>query len=78
MKNKEAEYANVKERIEEVGERIKDKTQELFEEGREKLASLEHSIAECEEEFINKVRERPVTSLLIAAGIGFLLSKMLK
>lgn len=71
-------YSEVKDKLEETGEKIKDKAEELFDEGREQFVNLEQSAAEYGEQVIDKVRERPVTSLLVAAGVGFLLSKLLK
>lgn len=74
----ESSYYDLKGKLEETGEKIKDKTQEILEEGREQFSSLEHQAMVYEEAFINKIRERPIASLLVAAGAGYLLSKLLK
>lgn len=71
-------YYDVKDKLEETGEKIKSKTHDFLEEGKEQLASLEQSAAEYSEAFINKVKEKPLTSLLLSAGAGFLISRLMK
>lgn len=49
---------------------------ELYEEGFNKLSETELQLKNYTDNFINKIKEKPLTSLLIAGGIGFLLSKL--
>lgn len=51
---------------------------ELYEEGVSKLTEAEQQIKDYSEQLVNKIQEKPLTSLLIAGGIGFLLSKLLR
>lgn len=51
---------------------------ELYEEGLDKMNSTERDIEKYSEELINKVRENPLKAVLIAGGIGFLVSALLR
>ncbi|WP_133137553.1 DUF883 domain-containing protein [Legionella rowbothamii] len=77
-----------------MSEDAKNKYNQLYNEGRKKVESLDHqltegvvkdkiknledSVFEYTEEVLNKVKEKPLTSMLIAGGIGYLLSHLLK
>lgn len=71
-------YHDVKEKVESTTEQIKEKASDFYEESKEQIHSIEGSMEEYSEQFVNKVRKYPLTSLLIAGGIGFVLSKILK
>ena len=47
---------------------------ELYEEGLDKMSATEKEIEQYSEDLIKKVRENPLKAVLIAGGIGFLLS----
>lgn len=49
----------------------------LYEGGREKLDEAQKNIQIMTDDVIHKIQEKPVTSLFIAAGVGFVLSKLL-
>ncbi|BCA95392.1 hypothetical protein TUM19329_17530 [Legionella antarctica] len=51
---------------------------ELYEEGLNKVSEAEDSVKKYSDDLLKKVQENPLTSVLIAGGIGFLLSKILK
>lgn len=51
---------------------------ELYNEGLNKVCEAEDQMKEYSEHLIKKVKENPVSAVLIAGGIGFLLSKILK
>lgn len=51
---------------------------ELYEEGLDKMGDAQREAQEYSDEILKKVKENPLTSILIAGGIGFLLSKLLK
>jgi ElaB/YqjD/DUF883 family membrane-anchored ribosome-binding protein len=51
---------------------------ELYAEGVHKVHEAEQNVKEYSDELLLKVKENPVTSLLIAAGVGFLISTLLK
>lgn len=57
---------------------IGDDAKKLYEKGKRKVTNLDNSLCECGGELAKKVKEKPLTSLLIAAGIGFLLSHLFK
>ena len=51
---------------------------ELYEDGLHKVSEAEASIKEYSDDLLVKVQKNPLTSILIAGGIGFLLSSLLK
>lgn len=50
---------------------------DVRDEGMHKVCQAEDSIKECSDQLLKKVQENPLASVLIAGGIGFLLSKIL-
>jgi len=56
----------------------KKKVNELYENQTQKIAEVEENIKSYSEDLSHKVKESPLTSLLIAGGIGFLIASILK
>lgn len=56
----------------------KKRAQELYEDGLNKVNAVEDNFKEYSDHLLQKIQENPLTSVLIAGGIGFLLSKILK
>ena len=50
----------------------------MYEEGRDRLSQAEGSLKEYSDELLNKVQENPMQAVLIAAGVGFLLSSLIR
>ncbi|MFT4059112.1 MAG: DUF883 domain-containing protein [Legionella sp.] len=67
-----------KENTESLAHQIREEAEHLYEEGKKTINDLDDTICNYTEELINKVKEKPLTSLLIAGGIGFLVSHLLK
>jgi ElaB/YqjD/DUF883 family membrane-anchored ribosome-binding protein len=72
--------SDVKSSLQEMGSSAKQMAQEKFEDvrdsmvgyyeqGRDKAIELEHSLE-------NRIRERPISSLLVATGVGFLVGML--
>ncbi|CEG56976.1 hypothetical protein [Legionella fallonii] len=51
---------------------------ELYEEGLNKVNEAENNVKKHSDQLLKKVEENPLTSVLIAGGIGFLLAKLMK
>ena len=51
---------------------------ELYEEGTHKVHQTEELLKEYSDDVLKKVQEHPLRSVLIAGGIGFLLSVLLR
>ena len=51
---------------------------EMGDEGIHKAHQAEEQIKECSDQLLKKIQENPLSSVLIAGGIGFLLSKLLR
>ena len=56
----------------------KRKANQLYEEGVHKVNEVEENVKEYSDHLVKKVQENPLTSILIAGGIGFLLSRLMK
>lgn len=51
---------------------------ELYEEGLNKVNEAEDKVKKQSDQLLQKVQENPLTSVLIAGGIGFLLAKLMR
>lgn len=51
---------------------------EIYEEGAQRMHQAEDQIKEYSDDLMKKVQENPFRSVLIAGGIGFLLSALLR
>ena len=90
VKNKADElYKEGKEKVSHAYHEAKDKTESmahqftegvshLYEESKQKVHNLEDCMGEYSDEIIKTIKDKPLTSVLIAGGIGFLLSRLLK
>jgi ElaB/YqjD/DUF883 family membrane-anchored ribosome-binding protein len=68
--------------IQEAGEELLDEgrkfVHDLQDQGRDKLNAVKKEATEYSDELLELVRNHPLQSMLIAGGIGFLLSRLLK
>ncbi|MDP1604212.1 MAG: DUF883 domain-containing protein [Legionella sp.] len=71
-------YEDGKGKAEHIYQQTKDKASELLEEGMHKIESAEEHLKMYSEHVIKAIKEKPLTSLLIAGGIGYLISSLLK
>lgn len=51
---------------------------EIYEESLHKLSDVEQQLKVYTDHVMSKIKDRPLTSLLIAGGVGFVLSKFLR
>jgi ElaB/YqjD/DUF883 family membrane-anchored ribosome-binding protein len=51
---------------------------ELYEQGLNKVGEAEDNVKQYSDELLKKVQQNPLSAILIAGGIGFLLSKLIK
>lgn len=51
---------------------------ELYEEGLIKVSQAEDELKKCSHQAVKQVQKNPLTSVLIAGGIGFILSILLR
>lgn len=51
---------------------------ELYQDGKNKVCHVHESLKEYSDDLAHKVHKKPITSLLIAGGIGFILSAILR
>jgi ElaB/YqjD/DUF883 family membrane-anchored ribosome-binding protein len=51
---------------------------ELYDEGTQKVNEVEEQLKEYSDELLKKVQENPLRAILIAGGVGFLLSALLR
>jgi ElaB/YqjD/DUF883 family membrane-anchored ribosome-binding protein len=73
---------NAKEHLEAAASELvkegKKKINEYYKEGKHKACEIEENIKDNTDQLLRKIQENPLASVLIAGGIGFLLSKILK
>ncbi|MFA5960298.1 MAG: DUF883 domain-containing protein [Tatlockia sp.] len=78
-KEKLAKQLNeAKEQGEHLYEHMKDKASHLVEEGKKTVCEAEECMKEYGDELIQFVKEKPIAAVLIAGGLGFILSSLLK
>lgn len=51
---------------------------ELYQEGLNQVNVAEDNVKEYSDQLLKKIQENPLTAVMIAGGIGFLLSKILR
>jgi ElaB/YqjD/DUF883 family membrane-anchored ribosome-binding protein len=51
---------------------------EIYEEGKNKVEDLQGNIKENSDKLLQHIQEKPLHSVLIAAGVGFLISHLLR
>ena len=73
-----SQKAHVKEAASELLNESKKWAQEVGEEGLNKVNQAQDDIKEYSDQLSRKIQENPLASVLIAAGIGFLLSKIMR
>lgn len=56
----------------------KKKVNQLYEDGVNKANEVEENLKEQSDRLLKKIQENPLASVLIAGGIGFLLSRLMK
>jgi ElaB/YqjD/DUF883 family membrane-anchored ribosome-binding protein len=78
VNKKNHKEAHVAEAANELLKESKKKANELYEDGKESLGNVQKSIKTYSDDVVHKVHAKPLTSLLIAGGIGFILSALLR
>ncbi|MDI1352079.1 MAG: DUF883 domain-containing protein [bacterium] len=71
-------YREGKEKTENLYYQAKDSVNDLYQDGKRKMIHTQDSLKEFSDEFVTLVKDKPVTSVLIASGIGFLISLLCK
>ncbi len=74
-RNKESHVADAAGELLNEGKKL---VNELYADGVKKVCGAEDIVKEYSDELLVKVKENPLTSVLIAAGVGFLISSFLK
>ena len=71
-------YDNVKNESENVYQQVKDSACQMYEEGKKKVSNVQDYLEEHSDELIKSIKDKPLTSLLIAGGIGYALSLLMR
>ena len=69
--------ANVGEAASELLNESKKYAHEIYEDGMHKVTEAQQTAKEYTDEMLIKVQKNPLTAVLVAAGIGFILSSLL-
>lgn len=78
MKDDNSHKSNIGDAANDLLSEGKKLANELYEDGCAKFNDAEQQLKDYSDSFSKKIQEKPIASILIAAGIGFLLSKLLK
>ncbi len=73
-----SEKAHVSEAASELLKEGKKWANEMRDEGINRACEAEENLRECTDQLLKKVQQNPLTSILIAGGVGFLLSKIMR
>ncbi|MCL9685690.1 hypothetical protein [Legionella maioricensis] len=71
-------YKETQPKIDALGTQISDTASDLYETGKEKIYQAEDYIEDSITTLSKSIRKQPLTSVLIAAGIGYLFAKFIK
>lgn len=70
--------AHIEAAASELLDESKKRVHDLYEEGKHKADEVEENIKEYSDQLMKKIQKNPLASVLIAGGIGYLLSKIIK
>ncbi len=73
-----AHHAKIAAQANHVLDEAKKLGSQIYGEGRERFDELQEGIKHRSDNIAHKVHERPLSSLLVAAGIGFVLARLLR
>jgi ElaB/YqjD/DUF883 family membrane-anchored ribosome-binding protein len=71
-------YSDLKNKTEAASKQVKETVADMYEEGKKKVGQAEDLLGEYSDSLIKAIKEKPLTSVLVATGIGYILSKMFK
>lgn len=72
--------SNVKQtsdKIDDMYQQLKDSANKAMKEGKKKVMKAERSVEHFSDELIKEIREKPLRSILVAGGIGYILATLL-
>ncbi|MDR3442653.1 MAG: hypothetical protein P4L65_06505 [Legionella sp.] len=76
--NAASAYYDTKPKAEELFSKVGDTASDLYESGKVKVGEAEGYVEDSITAMSRSVQRQPMTSVLLAAGIGYLLAKLLK
>ncbi len=71
-------YYETKPKADELAAKISDTASDLYDSGKETIYQAEDYIEDSIASVCKSIRKQPLTSVLIAAGIGYLFAKLVK
>ena len=71
-------YDDLKNKAEATSHQVKETVSDLYEEGKKKVTQAEEVLCDYSDSLVKTIKDKPLTAVLIAAGVGFLLSKTFK
>lgn len=71
-------YNAAKEKTEELIDEVKDTASNVYKESKNKVNDIEDVVSDYTEELVKIIKDKPITSILIAGGLVYLVAKLLK
>lgn len=78
IKNQNPDHAHVAEAAEALLNEGKKYAHEVYQQGIHKVSDAEDAVKEYSDKLVQKIQEKPLTSVLVAAGVGMLLAAFLR
>lgn len=78
IENQNPDHSHVAEAAEALLNEGKKFAHEVYQHGIHKASDAEDVVKECSDRLVQKIHEKPVTSVLLAAGVGMLLAAFLR
>lgn len=71
-------YDGVKETAEDLYNQTRDKANSIYHDGKQKIQQTQDNIQDYTDQIIVLVKDKPLASLLVAGGIGFVIAALLR
>lgn len=71
-------YKKGQDEVESLADQLSESASDLYEDALNTMNQFDKAACDYTGELINKVKEKPLTSLVIAGGLGFILYHLLK
>ncbi|KTD52766.1 DUF883 C-terminal domain-containing protein [Legionella quateirensis] len=78
IKNRNTNSSHVAAAAEDLINEGKKFANEVYQEGVHKVSDAEEVVKEYSDKLVQKIQEKPLTSVLVAAGVGVLLAALLR
>lgn len=69
---------DIKNKSESVSRQVKETAADMYDEGKRRVALAEDFIEQYSDTFIKAIKDKPISAVVIATGVGYILSRIFK